>query len=141
MNEEVIVEKLEQFLSNHQMMTFREVPFFSRRVDLVGYSDDIDYVVMIEAKLTDWQRAIEQAKSCLLAADEVFIALPDVYCHRVKISQLDAFGIGLLSVGSDIKVFHSPGGLNKKHHYHGRNFVKVLETIVEWEQRGKSNGN
>lgn len=62
-------------------------------------------IVTIEAKVTDWQKAIDQANRNRIFAHRSFIALPKNVAERIKKEpSLKKFGLGLLSVDKDNNV-------------------------------------
>ena len=59
-------------------------------------------IVTIEAKVTNWKRAIEQAARNRIFAHQSFVALPDYVAERVRSEPIfKQLGIGLLSVGDN----------------------------------------
>lgn len=76
-----------------------EMPFYSYRIDLYGYSRQTKSTIAIELKLTNWKRALEQALVYQLCSDFVFIALPRPSTLRVPVDHLVGQGIGLIGVG------------------------------------------
>ncbi len=64
-------------------------------------------IVAIEAKLSDWQRALGQAYRNLQFADESWVVL-DHYFHRAAANNLDRFsqaGVGLASISESSELF------------------------------------
>jgi len=57
-----------------------------------------DYLVAVEAKLTDWRRAIQQAVRYRTFADEVYVALPMALAQAVASRHLLPSGVGLIGV-------------------------------------------
>jgi len=102
--EENIVDIVQEYLDGKSFHTVKELPFLQRHIDIVGFDPESDVLVAIEAKVKNWQIAIQQAITCLLFADEVYIAMPHEYIHRVNRSELSRYGIGLLEVDSDVRV-------------------------------------
>lgn len=86
-----------------------QVPFFRRLIDIYALNPVTGDTVAIEAKVGDWKQAVRQARSCLLCADKVYIALPSQICHRVDREYVGTLGIGVLSVlNRDECVEHLP---------------------------------
>lgn len=57
-------------------------------------------IVAVEAKVTNWKRAIDQAARNRIFAHRSFVALPDRVAQRVRLEPIfRQLGIGLLSVG------------------------------------------
>jgi hypothetical protein len=69
-------------------------------MDLYGFSRKLGLTVAIELKLFKWQRAIKQALLYQLCADLVYVAVPQETVPRVDLGQLEAIGIGLISVSA-----------------------------------------
>jgi hypothetical protein len=99
-----IVNEVQDYLDNRSFNTFKEFPFLQRHVDIIGFDPQNDVLIAIEAKVKNWQVAIQQAITCLLFADEVYIAMPHEYVHRVNRSELAKYGIGLLEVDSEVRI-------------------------------------
>ena len=78
----------------------REVGHYEKRIDVALLRRDTDEVWAIEAKTANWLRAISQAIVNLCAADRSYIAVFAGNVHRVDVDMLDAYGIGLISVGT-----------------------------------------
>lgn len=82
-----------------------EIPFLGRSVDLVYRSSD-GRINAIELKLQrrHIDRALDQARICLLGADRVYICLPTFDVKDELVSQLRSNGIGLILInGKDGK--------------------------------------
>lgn len=76
MSEEVLREL---FFCNEDfkdILLFKEVPVFSRSVDLVAYNTHTQSISAIEFKLHDWKRAILQTQSVSLCFDYLYICMP-----------------------------------------------------------------
>ena len=106
MKESLIVDTVTEYLFDQSFRVVTELPFLQRHIDIVGYHDGIGAVRAIEAKISNWKVAIQQAVTCLLFADEVYIAMPTQYVHRVSTVEIDRFGIGLLAVNGSIEIIH-----------------------------------
>jgi hypothetical protein len=78
----------------------REVPHYEKRIDVVTYLSDTDFVEGIEAKCRDWYRAVQQAMLNLTAVDFSYVALWTETAHLVDRNLLEEFGIGLIAVGT-----------------------------------------
>lgn len=129
MLEKSIVDTLECYLMTEVGTVFREVPFLQRYIDIIGYDKDAKKVVAVEAKIKNWPIALRQARACLLCSDEVFIALPYKFVHRVDHEALNKFGIGLLSVGQDVRILLKPQKSRFKHKYHYDWLTDLLDRI------------
>lgn len=108
MRELSLVEAVSDYLGTKSFQTVTELPFLQRRVDIVGYEPKMDALIAVEAKVKNWQTAVRQAVTCLLFADEVYIAMPTEYIHRVDQSEIARYGIGLLEVNSSVHVVSKP---------------------------------
>ena len=80
-----------------------EVPLYRSKIDIVTVNPDNKQVVAIEAKISNWYRALQQATSYSMCADRVYLALWHEFIHRVDIEILDKYGIGLLSVNGSVE--------------------------------------
>lgn len=78
----------------------REVVHYEKRIDLAVVDSKSSEVWAIEAKSTNWIRAFSQAVVNLAAADRSYIAIYNLYAHRVKKDLIGAYGIGLIAVGT-----------------------------------------
>lgn len=122
-----IVQAIESYFVDRGMYVVTELPFLQRRVDLVAYSPSSSAVQAVEAKVKNWRAAVKQAISCLLFADEVYIALPEEFVHRVEAGVVQEFGLGLIEVNSKIEILipatRSP--YNTAHHRKRvRNYIR-----------------
>lgn len=133
-----IVDRVEEFISSARFSTYREVPFLHRRIDLVGISNADHRIISIEAKISNWRVAILQARTCLLCSDEVYIAMPQQFVHRVDKELLTTFGIGLMAVNSSVDIVLQPGKPTYKHSYYSKWVVEILEGLRPAEVREKS---
>jgi hypothetical protein len=101
-SERDLVGRLRSHFESSGYAVFTEVNFLLRRIDLVCLHESSGEVVSVEAKLRDWRRAVEQAKTCLLCSDEVLIAVPEELNARVDMARLQEWGIGLIIVGEGV---------------------------------------
>jgi hypothetical protein len=118
MQESVLVESISEYLGDQSFRVVKELPFLQRHIDIVGYRPSENVLIAVEAKIKNWQVALRQALTCLLFADEVYIAMPAEYIHRVDQSELGRFGIGLLEIGPLVKVVCKPISLNYASDHH-----------------------
>ena len=103
-----------------------EVPLYRSKIDLVTVNPSNNEVVAIEAKISNWYRALQQATSYTMCANKVYIALWHEYAHRVNHEILDRYGIGLLSVNGIVEEVHRAKNsreVNKDLFHEIRNFV------------------
>lgn len=129
MREEQLVRRIEEQLLDQNLITFREIPFLHRRVDLVGFRDSDHYVIMVEAKIRNWRQAIDQARVCVLAANDVYIAIPEIVAHRVKESELRRFGIGLMVLNGSIEVRLPSNATPLNNKYQRRRLIDNLQML------------
>ena len=88
----------------------REVRHYEKRIDVAALASDPEEVWAIEAKTSDWSRALGQAIVNLAAADRSYIAIHSKNVRRVDFEVLDRYGVGLISVGTrwgDVRVIRS----------------------------------
>ncbi len=75
----------------------REVPYLSRSIDVV-YLDEEGCPVVVELKLRDWRRGIQQASLCLTAAPKAYVGLPAEKVSDAVLSAARDEGVGVLAV-------------------------------------------
>jgi hypothetical protein len=68
-----LVAKLSKFLEVDGYSTLREVPNMGQSVDIVGVKDKC--ITLMEAKMDNWRRALQQCKAHELVADYICIGL------------------------------------------------------------------
>ena len=107
--EEQLREKYCQYRSKHgKKNIFKEVPVFSRSVDLVEYDDHSRKITAIEFKINDWKRAINQLISVSPCFDYLVLCLPKPKTEKcldnIKIKCIEK-GIGLITWESDSDTF------------------------------------
>ncbi len=83
-----------------QHATGREIGHYERRIDVATIRSDTNELWAIEAKTTDWSRALSQAIVNMAAAERSYIALYTKHAHRVPLGILDEHGVGLIAVGT-----------------------------------------
>lgn len=98
-SERRLVDVLVSYFKNTGRLS-REMPVYEKNIDLVVLMEPDGELWAIEAKVTDWRRALKQATVNLIAADKSFIAIDARFVHRVDWPSLEARGIGLIAVGS-----------------------------------------
>ena len=87
----------------------RELPVYDRYVDIAAVCEETGELWTIEAKISDWARALAQAVVNLAAGEKSYIAIHSRSVHCVPIAALQEYGIGLISVGTrwdDVTVIH-----------------------------------
>lgn len=95
-SENDLVDLLEVSLNNRSFVTAREIKMLSKYIDIIAYNPVDDEVIAIEAKLSKWQRAVQQAMTYRLCADRVYIAISNDFSHRVDNDLLKKCGLGLI---------------------------------------------
>jgi hypothetical protein len=109
-----------------------ELRFFDRGIDVYGVKRSrkkLTYAV--ELKLTNWQRALQQAAVYQLCADYSFIALPIRIALTLDLRPFKESGVGVLTVRSDetVGVLLDAVKTNEtRTHY-----VKAMTLHAEWE--------
>ena len=66
---------ISSFLKNEYL--YKEVPVFSRSVDLVHYDDTNNTITAIEFKMGNWKKAIQQALTVSMCFDYIAICIPE----------------------------------------------------------------
>jgi hypothetical protein len=136
MNEAYVVESVTEYFDKQSFHIVKELPFFERHIDIISFDSRKETLIAVEAKVKNWQSAIRQAITCLLFADKVYIAMPKEFIHRVDLSELDRFGIGLMEVSDNgaVKIV-SKAQDSKYSSIHHRNLVieriNWFEMVVE----------
>lgn len=69
-----LVKPVSDFLKKQDYRVYHEIRIGYCRADLVGFKNDS--VVAVELKLSDWKKAIIQAKNYQFGADYVYLAFP-----------------------------------------------------------------
>jgi len=75
-----------------------EVRFGSKSIDVVCVSPEMKQVLAIEMKVSDWRKALHQALTYQLCADESYVALHRRYCSNIDRSTFERYGIGLIAI-------------------------------------------
>lgn len=97
------VRRMISELAAEQVVVLRDGRVFSRYCPELLYNR----IVVVEAKLDDWKRAVVQANRYSFCAEERYIALPDNRAARLAAAPPDLvqrLGMGILSVGSSVSV-------------------------------------
>jgi hypothetical protein len=121
-----IVEKLIHYCYDKNLRYSVEVPFFLSKIDLVSINPKNGEVIAVEAKVSNWARAIQQATSYTLCANRVYLALWHEYAHRVDTQILDRYGIGLMSVNGNVEVVHEA----RKSNYANKEMINKVKNFV-----------
>lgn len=62
----------------------------------------------VEAKVKDWLAGMRQARRYQTFAERVYLAIAEEYVHRVDVSLLRSFNIGLMVVGEQARIALHP---------------------------------
>ena len=108
-------ERLREAYCKYQLATqtkyiFKEIPVFSRSVDLVECDCNWESITAIEFKISDWKRAIEQLLQVAPCFDYLVLCFPkpktDKCLHNIE-EKCSKLGIGLVVWHSDKDEFTS----------------------------------
>lgn len=96
----------EYFSTNYKL--YREVPFFNKRVDVVGIRDN--EIIAIEMKLRDWKTAFRQAWVNQLFANKSYVAMWHKYIGKLNYKYFVKYNVGIIEVKSNgtIKIIYEP---------------------------------
>lgn len=92
-SEATIVRDVYRRLKADGIIAHREVPLLGRSVDLVYVQDDD--LISVEFKVSNWRRAVEQAKDHRLGSDFAYICLPKKKIGKELKTLLMKSGVGL----------------------------------------------
>lgn len=134
-----IVETVSVYLDRKSFYIVKELPFLQRHVDIVGFEPTKGVLIAVEAKVKNWQSALQQAITCLLFADEVYIAMPTEYVHRVNRSELARFGIGLLEVSTSVQIVIRAISTQYASEHHRNAIIDRLHLLEEDKHEGECN--
>ncbi len=115
--EEEMYPVVEEFLSDYEV--YREVPFYSKRVDVVGWGGDI---VSVELKVKNWRDAFHQAWVNQLFSNRAFMAVWHKNSKNVDLELLKRYNIGLLEINGWVKVLHEP---------HSRPVIASMKNVIK----------
>jgi len=76
-----LIKPVSEYLKKQGYNVYTEVNIGFHRADLLGLK--CDEVVAVELKLTDWKKAIIQAKNYMLGADYVYLAVPLLKSYNI----------------------------------------------------------
>lgn len=98
-SEKELVYRIVKFLRNDGYQVVLEAPNMGQSVDLVGIKDNT--LTLIEAKISDWSRAIDQCRAHQLVADYICIALGKRISSERLIESVKKLGYGIISCDPD----------------------------------------
>lgn len=78
--------------------SYKEVPVFSRSVDLVHYDNENNLITAIEFKMDNWRRAVQQALNVSMCFDYLAICIPEPKTKKCLIEieeECSKHGIGI----------------------------------------------
>ncbi len=73
-----------------------EVPILDRKVDIIAFREN--ELISVELKVQDWKRALEQALTCKIWSDYVYIAFWHEFLPK-DLSIFETYKIGIISTG------------------------------------------
>ncbi len=107
--EEFREEFCKYYSKNNKKELYKEVPVFSRSVDLVEYDTRKHKITAIEFKVKDWKRAIKQLLEVMSCFDYLVLCIPKpktITClDRIK-KECVGNGIGLITWNPDSNTFY-----------------------------------
>ena len=96
MKEAELVDKAQIILSRMGFISVCEIPNMGQSVDIAAVKNN--EIILFEAKVNNWRKAIAQASYHGYVADFVFIILPQKkYCSQMY-DLADSFGIGVIEM-------------------------------------------
>ena len=97
--EEILRDKFYSvYCRNKGLLFYREIPVFSRSVDLVQYNLNEDTITAIEFKIRDWKKAIQQLNDVATCFDYLVLCIPKPKTQKCINNIIDVCiekGIGL----------------------------------------------
>ena len=100
MREVDLISPLVQTYLEKGFKSYAEIRLSSRWIDIFMINEKTQETIAIELKLTQWKKAFKQAKVYQMAADYVYVGMPEEYIHRALDNKelFQEIGIGLLSI-------------------------------------------
>lgn len=93
-NERTLVKLVRRFFENKNFTVIEEIPNMGQSVDLVALQGK--KIVFIEAKMSDWKRAINQCKTHEAVADIIYIAIASKNVSPFFLNEAKKSGYGIL---------------------------------------------
>lgn len=90
--------RVRRYLADSGYIVKAEVPFLSKRIDLVGVRPKNGHVVAVEAKVDHWRKGLQQVLPYRLCAHEAYLAISARRATSVDRRLLARYGIGLITV-------------------------------------------
>lgn len=103
--EDSLNDGIADFLRSRCIRYSWQIPILDSRIDFMGVTGSYK-VIGVEAKISDWKKAISQAQRYQLCVDLSYVALPMKLAIRIKGKYAHFFesGIGLIGVGVDTEI-------------------------------------
>jgi hypothetical protein len=96
-----------RWLVDQGFSCWRDVSYLGRWIDLYA-QDRVGNTIAVELKVTDWRRALAQARLARPSATQTYIGLWAPYIHRAETEEaceaLEGADVGLLSVNGGCTV-------------------------------------
>jgi hypothetical protein len=140
MSEEYFVENLLAsnltfpWRTKNPIRYLREVKITSNRTDVIYFeikNNEVGFITAIEAKLQNWQKALQQATRNKLFANRVYVAVPEKYstAPMANISYFREASVGLIILHENnmAKVyFHPPLNTSRS-----LSHVRIVESKIK----------
>ena len=97
--ENEFVNILVQYLVSEKFKVWQEVPNMGQSADLVASKEE--RLIFIEAKLKNWERAIQQCKAHELVADYIYIAIATKKVSPNFKNKAEKLGYGIIHFDND----------------------------------------
>lgn len=97
-----LINILQSFIESQGYKVILEVPNMGQSTDLVGIKGD--EIIAIEAKMSNWRRAIEQCQAHELVADFICIALAKKVIPENLMKIISSKGYGLIICNPHTKI-------------------------------------
>lgn len=94
------------YFSQKGFKCYREVKYYTRKIDIIATKKN--QICAIEAKIANWQKALQQALTCKICAQEVYIAMWHDFIHRIPKKKVKKYGLGLLEINGEVKEIIKP---------------------------------
>ena len=132
--ESQLVQILNTFFISNEFQTVLEVPNLGQSVDLVAIKKN--NLTFVEAKMSNWRRAIVQCKAHIFAADYIYIGISSNSISKNFLSISRDLGFGIIHVNpstGECKIFLKPKCLKKSNWMPIRNIVKSKLEVLQNE--------
>lgn len=102
MFEEQLSQTVISLIQNQGYTPFLQIPHFDGKIDFLGVNSS--ECIVIETKVSKWNKALKQAIRYGYGAERVFVALPEQTAQYVLDNfreKFESYGVGLISVTND----------------------------------------